>query len=788
MTNENLYLQAKQAALKKYFSRMNSEQQKAVFTVNGAVLILAGAGSGKTTVLVNRIANMIYFGDAYNNTACPASVTEDELAFLSDYAEGRSDDSGRLRDIVAVNTVKPYSILAITFTNKAAGELKERLAALLGDEGVGITAATFHSSCARILRMEIDKLGYSKAFTIYDSDDSQRVIKNCLSELDISDKNFPPKSVASEISNAKDKLMSPEDMKNEAQGDYRRLTISRVYAQYQRKLRQASALDFDDILCLTVELFEKFPDVLDHYQNRYKYIMVDEYQDTNHVQYRLVSMLSQKYGNLCVVGDDDQSIYRFRGATIENILSFEEQFESCTTIRLEQNYRSTQNILSAANCVIRNNTTRKEKALWTDSGDGDKITLVRAADEAAESKYVANVILKNVGEGASYKSHAVLYRMNAQSNSLERAFTNSGIPYRVVGGLRFYDRKEIKDIVAYLSVINNHTDMLRFRRIVNEPKRGIGDATISMIEQISGDLGLSPIEVIKNADSYPLLSKKTGPLKTLSRMFDDLTEMAEKEPLDKLFDALIDRSGYRNSLMAQGDEGQTRLENIEELKSSVITYQETAEEPSLSGFLEEISLYTDIDKLDADADAVCMMTIHSAKGLEFDRVFIVGMEDGIFPSQRSAMEPSELEEERRLAYVAITRAKSSLYITNAEQRMLFGSTTRNLPSRFIKEIDGSLLNKVDNRPKRRQDDGNSIVAGVHSAYTLQSQIASQKASAMPKNSDTDFAAGDRVSHNIFGEGTVISVKKMANDAMLEVAFEKVGTKKLMANYARIKKA
>lgn len=788
MSNDNLYIQAKQAALKKYFSRMNDEQQQAVFTVNGAVLILAGAGSGKTTVLVNRIANMIHFGNAYADTVCPASVTDEDVAFLNDYAQGKSDDSARLRDVVAVNPVKPYSILAITFTNKAAGELKDRLAKMLGDEGVGITAATFHSACARILRSEIDRLGYSKSFTIYDSDDSQRVIKNCLSELDISDKNFPPKSVASLISAAKDRMITPEMMEQGASGDYRKITVARVYALYTKKLFAASALDFDDILCLTVRLFEEFPDVLDHYQNRYKYIMVDEYQDTNHVQYRLVSLLSKKYGNLCVVGDDDQSIYKFRGATIENILSFEEQFDSCTVIRLEHNYRSTQTILSAANSVIKNNAARKDKKLWTDLGDGEKIVLFKGADESAESKFVATTILKNIKDGMSYRDHAVLYRMNAQSNSLERAFTNSGIPYRVIGGLRFYDRKEIKDIVAYLSVINNHNDVLRFHRIVNEPKRGIGDATISMLEQISGDLGLSPIEVMKNCDSYPLLSKKTGPLKSLAKTFEELVSISETEPLDKLLDVLLDKSGYRAAMMALGDEGITRMENIEELKSSMVTYSQETEEPTLSGFLEEISLYTDIDKLDADADAVCMMTVHSAKGLEFEQVFLVGMEDGIFPSARSASEPEELEEERRLLYVAITRAKRMLYITHAEQRMMFGQTTRNFTSRFIKEIDGELVNKIDNRPKNRRTDKESIVANAAaSSYTLQSQIASQKAAAIPKNINIDFEVGERVTHNIFGDGTVLSVRKMANDAMLEVAFDKVGTKKLMANYARIKK-
>ncbi len=789
-TNEE-FIKAKKSALNLYFGKLNDMQKKAVFTVNGPLLILAGAGSGKTSVLVNRIANMVNFGDAYNSKACPADVSEEIISFLKSYNGSKDDaDVSSLKDYIAVDAVKPWNILAITFTNKAAGELKERLSAMLGeDTAKDITAATFHSACVRILRREIDKIGYASNFTIYDSDDSQRVIKACLEELDISDKNFPPKTVLSIISGAKDKLITPEVFEANADGDYRKITVSKLYSLYQAKLKSANAVDFDDIIRLTVELFEKEPDVLKYYQNKYKYIMVDEYQDTNEAQYRLVSLLSASHNNICVVGDDDQSIYKFRGATIENILSFEKQFENAEVIRLEQNYRSTQNILNAANSVIRNNIERKAKALWTDAGEGEKVVIFKACDEAAESRFVVSKIIEGKKLGKNYKDFAVLYRMNAQSNSLERNFTQNGIPYTVIGGLRFYDRKEIKDIVAYLSVINNPFDMLRFKRIINEPKRSIGDTTVSMIEQISSDLGISPIEVMKNAQSYAPLSKKSANLIKIAETFEYLKNASESMPLDKFLDVLLDKTGYAVYLKSLGEEGTARMENINELKSTMSAYsaqKAEGEESSLAEFLEEISLYTDVDKLDEDADTVSLMTMHSAKGLEFPVVFIVGMEEGIFPSTRSMENPEDIEEERRLAYVAITRAKEKLYITHAQQRMLFGSTNRNFASRFIREIDAEYTERIDStkRESKKDDDGN-ISAPSYNAYTLQNQIASKKIAAAKKSTDVSFNIGDRVKHNTFGEGTILSVKKMSNDAMLEVAFDTVGTKKLMANFAKI---
>ncbi len=786
------FITAKKAAMEKYFQRLNDMQRKAVFTVNGPVLILAGAGSGKTSVLVNRIANMINFGNAYAEEKCPANISEEDIKFLKNYNGEKDEETvAKLKDIIAVDTVTPWKIMAITFTNKAAGELKERLEAMLGECANDIAAATFHSICVRILRREIDKLGYSRDFTIYDSDDSQRLLKSCYEDLDISDKVLPPKSVLGAISHSKDNLKDPDAYEAEAAGDYRKLGIAKLYRAYQAKLKSANAVDFDDIICLTVQLFEQDADVLDHYSNLYKYIMVDEYQDTNYAQLRLVTLLSAKHRNICVVGDDDQSIYKFRGATIENILKFEEQFEGAAVIRLEQNYRSTQNILNVANAVIANNTARNAKKLWTDAGDGEKITIYKASDEASESNFVATTILNGVKDGGKYKDYAVLYRMNAQSNSLERAFTSSGIPYRVIGGQRFYDRKEIRDIVAYLSVLNNDRDMLRFKRIINEPKRGIGDTTVSMIEQMSSDLGISPIEVMKNSESYPLLSKKTAQLVKTADMFIELKNIAETKPLDEMLDILLDKTGYAAYMKSLGDEGIARMENINELKSTMVEYMNgkaEGEEYSLSEFLEEISLFTDIDKLDESADAVVMMTIHSAKGLEFPNVFIVGMEDGIFPGVRSMDSLEDLEEERRLAYVAITRAKEHLYITHAQQRMLFGSTNRNLVSRFVKEIPADYINRIDSTVKtRKATEDDVIIQNTSKAYTLQSQIANKKIEQAKKNIVVEYEVGERVKHNIFGEGTVLSVKKMSNDSMLEIAFDKVGTKKLMANFAKIQK-
>ena len=773
-------LSLRQRALEKYFSRMNDRQREAVFAVNGAVLVLAGAGRGKTTVLVNRIANMVLFGDAYEYDG---ELSDGDRAFLEAYDGNRDIETvSRLRDIISVNAVNPWSILAITFTNKAAGELKERLSLMLGDTGVQVNASTFHSACVKILRREISNIGYTSAFTIYDADDSKKLLKSCIEAVGLNTKSFAVSMVAGKISSAKDRLMDCDEYAEEAGNDYLDSSVAKVYKEYQSRLRAANALDFDDIIMLTVRLFEDNPDVLDHYRNLYRYIMVDEYQDTNYAQYVLVSMLAAKYGNLCVVGDDDQSIYKFRGATIENILSFEDEFRDCKVIRLEQNYRSTRNILNAANSVIRNNRGRKAKTLWTERGEGDRIVIYKSDSEKSEADFVAKTIEELVRDGRSYGDFAVLYRMNAQSNMVERAFTSNVIPYRVIGGLRFYDRKEIKDIIAYLSVINNPRDTVRFRRIINEPKRNIGESTLSKIEEIAANLDMTPLEVLEQSEDLAPLHSKAKTLKKAAEMFSELRAAAEREDPATLIDIVTDKTGYLEMLSAEGEEGIPRLENINELKSNIISYMERVtdegEEPSLSGFLEEAALYTDADKADDGEPAVNMMTVHSAKGLEFPVVFLVGAEEGIFPSDRSKMDPTQLEEERRLAYVAITRAKDRLYITHSVQRLLFGMTQYNAKSRFIKEIDPECC-------EEQYDTSRAAFTGT--AQTTHRNYLQKRLDRASSPVEVEFSVGDRVIHPKFGAGTVLSAKPMAGDSLVEIAFDTIGTRKLMARYARMTK-
>ena len=776
----------KQQAFRKYFHSLNEQQQQAVFSVNGPVLVLAGAGSGKTTAIISRIVNMIYFGDGY--AQADGYLPEEDAVWLQAYIDGKEpEDVERLREILAIAPIRPWNILAITFTNKAAGEMRARLASTLGEElASSVHASTFHSACVQILRRSIERLGYGSDFAIYDADDSRKLMKSCLADCNVSEKQFPPRGIVQEISNAKDAMISPEEMWEDAGEDYRKQTVARLYAAYQRHLRESNALDFDDIIYLTVELFRRFPEELAKYQYRFPYVLVDEYQDTNHAQYQLISLLTHASGNLCVVGDDDQSIYRFRGATIENILGFEEEFPDCTVIRLEQNYRSTQNILDAANSVIANNTGRKSKHLWTNAGAGEKITWYRAADESDESAYVSDTILKQVKAGEKYSDHAILYRMNAQSNMLERALVHKGIPYRIYGGTRFYDRKEIKDILAYMSIVENPNDRVRFERIVNEPKRGIGNATLALLLQISQDLHLSPLEVLQNVEQYPALSKKKTALKKFAELWEALITAEREQPLEQFLDTILEKTGYHGMLESMGEEGTFRLENIEELNTSILAYQNEAEEASLGGFLEEISLYTDVDKYEPDQDTVMLMTVHSAKGLEFRNVFLVGMEQGVFPGNRSLSTPQDLEEERRLAYVALTRAKEKLTLTTAASRMLFGMTMRNPPSQFLEEIDKSLLEEKTSRRQSKRGIPAGNAESVQSISLLQQQMAASKKrvyQAQPK----EFHVGERVRHAVFGDGTVLSITKMANDAMLEVGFDQVGTKRLMASHPKIKK-
>lgn len=780
------YNTLKRNALTSFFSRTNEMQRKAVFQVKGAVLIIAGAGSGKTTVLCNRIANMMRFGNAYLDNEV-RDITPEEEHFLEAFPsmEKTPENAERLAQIVAVDPVAPWNILAITFTNKAAGELKQRLIDMIGEGAEKINASTFHSACVKILRREIENLGYQRSFTIYDEDDSKRVIKDVMKRLDMDEKVFNPKVFKNMISRCKDKMISPEEYAPMAQasGELLEKRCAEVYTQYQAALRAASAVDFDDIIYLTVKLFEDFPDVLDHYRHLYKYIMVDEYQDTNVAQYRLIALLAGDNGNLCVVGDDDQSIYRFRGATIENILNFEKQYPGSVVIRLEQNYRSTENILNAANAVIKNNTQRKDKALWSDLGEGEKIKCCNFDSEIAESRFVADTILDGVKNGKHYTDFALLYRSNSQSRSFENTLARSGIPYTIVGGLRFYDRKEIKDIMSYLAVLNNPYDTVRFRRIINEPKRGIGDATVEEIIRIADGLHMSPIEVCREASQYETLSRKSAALKAAANLFDELDELADTLRLDELIDAVAEKSGYIKAMQALGEEGAGRIENITELKSNAMTLLDENPETTLPDFLEQVALVSDLDSYDGDLDRVSLMTMHSAKGLEFDTVFMVGAEDNIFPSYRSMNDPAEMEEERRLAYVAITRAKRMLYITHTSYRMLYGQTMRNKLSTFVREIPEDLIEKTGERVHKPASEWKKPVKPNY----LAQEAAMAAARTAPVASGIVFAAGDRVKHNVFGEGTVADAKRMGNDTMLTINFDNGQSKKVMANFARIEK-
>lgn len=780
--------------MEREFSRMNDQQKQAVFHMDGPLLILAGAGSGKTTVLVNRIANLIRWGSAYHSTVVPYDFTQDELDVLQAASQGTIPLPDSIRDRLSANACRPWQILAITFTNKAAGELKNRLEAMLGPMGGDIWASTFHSTCARMLRRNGERLGYSSHFTIYDTDDSRRLIKDCQKALNIDDKILSYKSILSAISHAKDNLVSPKEYEQQAGRDNRLLLIAQAYKLYQDRLKEADAMDFDDLICNTVRLFEECPDVLHEYQEKFRYIMVDEYQDTNHAQYVFVKLLAQKHQNLCVVGDDDQSIYKFRGATIENIMSFEKTFPRAAVIRLEQNYRSTQNILDAANAVISNNTERKGKTLWTENPEGSKIAVHTGYSEQDEADYVAKKILEGVADGRKYSDYAILYRMNSQSNIMEKMFVKSGVPYRIIGGLRFYERKEIRDMIAYLSVIDNPADEMRLRRIINQPKRSIGDKTIAQASEIANTLGESLFDVICHADAYEPLKRTAPKLLQFAELMQSLID-ASNDPdvsLNDLYHLILSKTNYIEALKAaENDDAQDRIDNINELSSNIIKYEEdNGEEASLSGFLEEVSLMTDIDNFDETADSVVMMTMHSAKGLEFPVVFLPGFEEGIFPGLQAIYNPNEIEEERRLAYVAITRAREELYILNAESRMIFGSTSRNKPSRFIAEIPEELIERSRTREWKKPKPGMVLPTSAYEARVVSTNAARHFGPSSLEQGHAPsepLRVGDRVSHRTFGDGCILSVTPMGNDNLLEIAFEQVGTKKLMANFARLTK-
>ena len=796
---ERRFIAARKKAIALEYQHLNPRQREGVLATEGPLLLLAGAGSGKTTVLIHRVANLLRYGKGSDTEEIPVPVTGDEVEFLEQYAANPDPSQKPLADyLCAVSPAMPWEVLAITFTNKAAGELKDRLEHMLGEAARDVWASTFHSACVRILRRDIDKLGFSKDFTIYDTDDSKRVIKDCLKELELEEKTFPIREILSVISRAKDDMQAPDDYADLADhiGDWRKQRIGKVYALYNKKLRDANALDFDDIILHTVILLRDFKEVWEYYQRKFRYVLIDEYQDTNNLQYQLARLLAGGYRNICVVGDDDQSIYRFRGANIENILNFEDEYRDCRTIRLEQNYRSTQNILDAANAVIRNNMGRKGKTLWTDHGAGEKITVKTTFNEGDEANFVAGQILMAYNRGHDWKDNAILYRMNAQSNALEYAFKRQGIPYKIVGGMKFFDRAEVKDMLAYLCVINNPADDLRLRRIVNVPSRKIGAATVDRAQQLATHYNQPLFEIFRSAKQYPELKNTADKLINFTAMIEEMREKLDGMELVEYYEYVCDRTGYVAMLQEKNDmESRGRLENVEELTSSIHAFLDNdPDNPTLAGFLDEVALYTDLDDTSDKENCVVMMTMHSAKGLEFPYVYVVGMEESVFPGNRVLAEDDELEEERRLCYVAMTRAKEKLTLTNARQRMLFGRTTPNLPSRFLDEIpekNMEWLSKPEPRAERGWDEDRDsgyvwdvdVSVERHREKVKSTLDSVRKTSIKPSTPLMDLKPGESVRHSAFGQGMVISVRPMGGDALIEIAFDNVGTKKLMLKAA-----
>ena len=814
---ERRFIQARHDAIATEYSNLNPCQRQGVLATEGPLLLLAGAGSGKTTVLIHRVANLLRFGRGSDTDEIPIPISEDEVQFLEQYAAAPDAAQRPLMEyLCAVEPARPWEVLAITFTNKAANELKERLGRMLGEEvAADVWASTFHSACVRILRRDIDRLGFDRSFTIYDSDDSKRVIKDIIKELELEEKSFPPREVQTIISRAKNDMQTPEDFaeQGKAINDWRKIRMGKVYSLYNKKLRDANALDFDDLLWHTVRLLETAGDVREYYQRKFRYILIDEYQDTNALQYRLAALLTNQAKNICVVGDDDQSIYRFRGADITNILSFERQFKGARVIRLEQNYRSTQNILDAANAVIRHNQGRKGKTLWTENGRGELVTVKTTYNESDEANFVLGQIMMYYRRGGNWGDCAVLYRTNAQSNAMEYACKRNGVPYKIYGGLKFFDRAEVKDMLAYLCVINNPTDDLRLRRIINVPARKIGATTVDKAQLIAARYGLTLYDVLCRAEEFPELKSSAAKLKPFTDMIEEMRRRLPDCPLPEFYDYVCERSGYAPALREKDDvESRGRLENVQELKSSILTYLENAEgtEPSLSGFLDEIALYTDLDSRADGDNCVTMMTMHAAKGLEFPQVFVVGMEEGLFPGNRAMGDGAEMEEERRLCYVAMTRAREKLTLTNARQRTLYGRTTPCMPSRFLNEIpeeNMEWLSKPQPRSEsweeRDSDYGDRGYGSSYGGYgqrsaapvvtrrepaepkagALRSAAGASKAAPKAAAPRMQIQAGETVEHDAFGRGLVLSVRAMGGDALVEVAFDSVGTKKLMLKMA-----
>ncbi len=808
------YLHAKQALFDKVYGHLNDRQREAVFKTEGPLLVLAGAGSGKTTVLVDRIAFIIRYGNAYHTAFMPPHMDEARVADLESAVRLSREEIEEILPEFIHDPCPPYRMLAITFTNKAAGEIKNRLADRFADESLvkDIWAGTFHSVCMRILRTYGERIGYARGFTIYDTDDTKKAIVTVMKRLQIDEKQFPPKSVVTAISHAKDELKTPEDMADEAGADYRLSRIAAIYKGYAEDLARSNAMDFDDIIMQTVRLLREHSDIREYYQKKFRYVCIDEYQDTNRAQFVLAALLSGEAHNLMVVGDDDQSIYKFRGATIENILGFDRVFENATLIKLEQNYRSTKTILDAANHIIEKNQGRRGKTLWTAGETGELITLRKTEDQIGESRAIVDTIRRMMEAGnRQFRDFAVLYRTNSQSAGVERALSRSTIPYRIVGGTRFSDRKEIRDAVAYLQLICNHADRERLLRIINEPRRKIGDKTISLVNAISEETGLSFFTVMERADEYVALARAVPMLKGFAELINQLSELMDTLPLPDLFDAVMDRSGYLQMLRDGGEPEREHIENIAELKSNIVEYVRNrellGEVPTLSDFLEEYALIADVDKYDTEADAVVLMTIHSAKGLEFPIVFLPGMEDGIFPGMQNILGASEdMEEERRLAYVAITRAKEQIFISHAHTRIWYGQTVSNPLSRFVAEIPDELIRREDltlaaqsltagasptaqstsqgnrgfyERPRRPQP--------VRHTDRITVGKPTPTATVEARASMNTLSPGDRVSHATFGEGEILSVKPMGADKLIEVIFDNVGTKKLMGTYAKLKK-
>lgn len=737
------------------YDTLNAEQREAVFHTEGPLLILAGAGSGKTRVLTHRIAYLI-------------------------------EEKG----------INPWNILAITFTNKAAGEMRERVDDIVGFGSESIWVSTFHSTYVRILRRHIDRLGYDNNFTIYDSDDQKTLMKDVCKLLQIDTKTYRERTILSAISSAKDEMVTPEEYELNAYGDFSKKKIAEAYKEYERQLKANNALDFDDLLVKTVQLFQTQPEILEYYQDRFRYIMVDEYQDTNTVQFKLISLLAAKYKNLCVVGDDDQSIYKFRGANIQNILSFEKEFEDTKVIKLEQNYRSTSTILDAANAVIKNNVGRKAKSLWTENGEGEKIQFRQFDTAYDEAEYIVGDIRERVDNGkAAYCDHAVLYRTNAQSRLFEEKMITANIPYKIVGGVNFYARKEIKDLLAYLKTIDNGKDDLAVRRIINVPKRGIGLTTVNRITEAAQQRGISFYEALCSADLVPGLGRSISKLESFAAMIEYFRKEAEHLSITELMEEILTETGYVEELKAEGEEeAEARLQNIDEFLNKIAAYEESCEEelPTLSGFLEEVALVADIDSLDEESDYVVLMTLHSAKGLEFPYVYLAGMEDGIFPSYMTitADDPTEIEEERRLCYVGITRAKKELAMTCARRRMIRGETQYNKMSRFLKEVPPQLLStgKIVEKEELELPKQNSYVQAKQSFQAKPFMISKPVQQFGVKSGEgLSYGVGDRVRHMKFGEGTVTAITEGGRDYEVSVDFDSAGTKKMFASFAKLQK-